>query len=137
MLFRSETALHVAGAAAVDPAVADHPLEGLDRPAVPDRHHVDVAVEMNAGAGAPAFPPRHHVGARIARRIPRLALRPVVADLEAARLQARAEILRAGRVGLARRIDRGDADEIAGESDEVVALAIGRAACWEGVCQYV
>src|SRR3546814_10542612 len=96
MLFRSETALHVAGAAAVDPAVADHPLEGLDRPAVPDRHHVDVAVEMNAGAGAPAFPPRHHVGARIARRIPRLALRPVVADLEAARLQARAEILRAG-----------------------------------------
>src|SRR3546814_20163208 len=92
------------GAAALDPAVADHPPEGLVRPAVPDRHHVDVAVEMNAGAGAPAFPPRHHVSARIARRIPRLALRPVVADLEAARLQARAEILRAGRVGLARRL---------------------------------
>src|SRR3546814_18547183 len=64
------------------------------------------------------------VGARTGRRIPRLALRPGVADLEAARLQARAEILRAGRVGLARRIDRGEADEIAGESDEVVALGL-------------
>src|SRR3546814_13171058 len=133
------------GAAALDPAVADHPPEGLVRPALPYRRHFDVAVEMNVGAGAPAFPPRHHVGARIARRIPRLALRPVVADLEAARLQARAEILRAGRVGLARRIDRGDADEIAGESDEVVALGLAarqagriRSARWrESGGQYV
>ena len=46
-----EPALHVAGAAAIDPAVADDAGEGIDGPAVAGLDHVDMRVEMHGGAG--------------------------------------------------------------------------------------
>src|SRR5450759_4578780 len=51
-----EAALHVHGAAAVDPAVPDGRVPGRRRPAgfIADRHHVDVAVEHEVAAGARA-----------------------------------------------------------------------------------
>ena len=51
-----EAALHVDGAAAVDPAVADGRVPGRRRPGglVADRHDVDVAVEQQVAAGAAA-----------------------------------------------------------------------------------
>src|SRR3546814_20144461 len=81
-----------------------------------------MAVEVDARAGPSPFVARHHVGARIAGGIAPLALGAMVADLEAARLEPRAEELRAGRVGLARRIDGGKADETARERDEIIQL---------------
>ena len=44
---RGDAGLHVADAAAVDPAVAHQPAERIDRPAVAGRHDVDVAVEVH------------------------------------------------------------------------------------------
>src|SRR3546814_11351851 len=76
-----------------------------------------MAVEVDAGAGRSPFAARHHVGARIAGGIAPLALGAMVAHVEAARLEPRAEELRAGRVSLAR-IDGGKADEIAREGNE-------------------
>src|SRR3546814_17800654 len=83
-----------------------------------------MAVEVDAGAGRSPFAARHHVGARIAGGIAPLALGAMVAHVEAARLEPRAEELRAGRVSLARRIDGGKADEIAREGNEIVALGL-------------
>src|SRR3546814_1622447 len=83
-----------------------------------------MAVEVDARPGPAPVAARHHVGARIAGGIAPLALGAMVAHLEAARLEPRAEELRAGRVGLARRIDGGKADEIAGEGDEIFALGL-------------
>ena len=55
---RGDAGLHVAGAAAVDPAVAHQAAERIDRPAVAGRHHVEVAVQVHqrvrVAAGAPA-----------------------------------------------------------------------------------
>ena len=44
---RGDAGLHVADAAAVDPAVAHQPAERIDGPAVAGGHDVDVAVEMD------------------------------------------------------------------------------------------
>jgi hypothetical protein len=49
-------ALHVAGAAAIDLAVAHHAGEGIDAPALADLDHVDVAVEVDRRARAGARP---------------------------------------------------------------------------------
>ena len=62
-----EPRLHVGGAATVEQPVADHAAERLDRPAVAGRHHVEVAVEMDARPGGLAAPRAEHVPARIPR----------------------------------------------------------------------
>src|SRR5690606_35749578 len=48
---RRDSALHVAGAAAIDPAVADGAGEGFDGPALAHFNDIDMAVEMDARAG--------------------------------------------------------------------------------------
>ncbi|MPL95501.1 hypothetical protein SDC9_41672 [bioreactor metagenome] len=59
-----EAALHVAGAAAIDPAVDQLGPERVARPAMADLDHVVMAVEMHALAGARARAPRDEIPAR-------------------------------------------------------------------------
>ena len=135
---RADAALHVDGAAAVDPPVADVRREGRRRPGrrVARAHDVDVAVHDErpaaAGAGQPAdgdrpvavvVPGRHH---RVARELGRVRL-PLV-DLASQRAQAVADVrlevglLVSGVARSGREVDRCgvEPDEVADESNEIV-----------------
>src|SRR4029077_4754735 len=63
---RRESALHVAGASAVDFAVADQRGKGVQSPAPTGLHHIDMAVEVHAGPCTIAFASRNDIDARIA-----------------------------------------------------------------------
>ena len=56
-------------AAAVDPAVAHHAAERIDRPAVAGRHDVEVAVEVNDRTARPPRRDADDVHARMARGV--------------------------------------------------------------------
>ena len=58
-------ALHVTGAAAIDAAVPDLATEGIGGPAMPNLDHVDMGVEMHAGAGARALAAGDDIPARM------------------------------------------------------------------------
>jgi hypothetical protein len=62
-----QSALHVAGAAAVHLAVLDDGGERIHGPAGAGLHDIDVAVEMHAGSSARALAARDDIDARIAR----------------------------------------------------------------------
>ena len=69
-----DAAFHVAGAAAVQEALADHAGERVDAPAVARLDDVEMAVEMDAGAGAAAFVAADHVDPRMALAVAERAL---------------------------------------------------------------
>ena len=119
-----EPALHVARAAAIDAAVSHHALERIDGPAVSRLDHVDMRVEMHAGAWAFALSASDHIGTRIAVCVARFALATNIFDVETGFRQSVANEFCARRVGFTRRIDRRKADQVAGELNEVV-LACG------------
>jgi hypothetical protein len=125
---RGDPALHVAGAAAEDLAVPDDPGEGVHRPAGTGLHHVDVAVEMHAGSARPALAPRDHVDPRMALAVSRRPFRPHVLERESPARQPLPDELGARPIGLARRIDRGKAHELARQLDELFAPRIDRSA---------
>ncbi len=79
---------------------------------------------MDAGAGRPALAPGDDVEPRIAVAVAGRSLAAQIGDIEAPAAEALAHQLGAGRIGLARRVDRGDADELAGELDHGVALRV-------------
>ncbi len=78
-----EPALHVAGAAAIDPAVPELAPERVGGPAAARFHHIVVRVEVNGLAPSRAFPPRHDVPARMPVAVAGLALCPDELDLVA------------------------------------------------------
>ena len=92
-----QAALHVAGAAPEHPAVADVARPRVHGPALPRRHHVDMAVEVDAGPRPAALAPGDHVDARMARGVAGRAFGAQVGDLEAAAAQPLADQLGAGR----------------------------------------
>ena len=121
-----EPALHVAGAAAIDAAVADDAGERIDAPAFAGLHHVDMRVEMHGGARAAAVETGDHIGAGIAVGVAGRAFAAHIFDAEAALFQPRAEIFGAGRIGFAGRVDGREADQIGGQRDEVVDALVDR-----------
>ena len=121
-----EPALHVAGAAAIDAAVADDAGERVDAPAVAGLDHVDMRVEMHRRAGAAAVETGDHVGARVAVGVAGRAFAAHELDAEAALLQPRAEIFGARRIGFAGRVDGRKADQVDGQRDEVVDAVVDR-----------
>ena len=80
---RGDSRLHVARAAAVDAAVANHAAERIDRPARAGRDDVEVAVQVHVGTRRAAAPRAHDVDPRMSRRVFGAAFRGVVFDLEA------------------------------------------------------
>ena len=86
-----EPALHVAGAAAIDAAVADDAGERVDAPAVAGLDDVDMRVEMHRGAGAAAVEAGDHIGAGIAVVVAGRAFAAHELDAEAAPLEPRAD----------------------------------------------
>ena len=121
-----EPALHVAGASAIDPAVLHQAGKGIDGPAVARLDHVDMRVEMHAGAGRAAVEARDHVDSRIAVAVAWRALGTDEFGFEAEFLQTRAKELGAWPIGLAWRIDRREADQIRGQRNEFVCPVLDR-----------
>ena len=119
-----EAALHVAGAAAVDLAVAQLAAERIGGPAGADLDHVVVRVEVDGVAGRRALAAGDEVPARMLVAVAGRALGAEQLDGEAARRQAVADVLADREVVVAGRVDRRDADEVLGQRDEVVA-AVG------------
>ena len=58
-----QSTLHVASATAINFAVANFCAEGVGGPATASFHHIDVAIEVHALAGAGTLPTRHHIHA--------------------------------------------------------------------------
>jgi hypothetical protein len=111
-------ALHVAGAAAVEPPVVDRAGERVDAPAPAGLDHVEMAVEMDARARATPLVARDQVDPRIAIAVAEGAFGAQIADLEAATPEAIAEQARAGAVGVARRVDGRDLNQLARQLDQ-------------------
>ena len=117
-----QAALHVAGAAAEDLAVPDLRGKGIEAPAGARLDHVHVAVKVQARARFLALAARQHVDPGITRAVARRPLGTQVAHLEAALRQAPPDQLRAGLIGIPRRIDGGNAHHLLGERDDLVTL---------------
>jgi len=117
---RRQATFHVTGAAAVDAVVDDLGGERVVGPAGAGLDHVDMAVEMHARPGPAGLIARNHVGPWIGVGIAPSALGPQHGNLEPARLEAPAQIVAAGGIGVARRIDGGDADQVLGQRHQVV-----------------
>src|SRR5262249_31691864 len=86
-----ESALHVAGAAAVDAAVAIPGRERIAGPAATGLDDVDMTVEMHAPARTAPLAPGHHVDARMAVGISGGADAAQIFDLEPTRGQPPAD----------------------------------------------
>jgi hypothetical protein len=119
-----DAALHVAGAAAVDAPVLHRAGERLEAPPHARLDHVDVAVEMHAWPGPAALVAGDDVGPGEPVAVADRTLGPHERDLEPGALQPVAEMARAGFVGVARRVDGRDPDQLTGELDQRVALAV-------------
>ena len=102
--------LHIARAAPIDAAVAQLCREGFNRPPMADGDDVDMAVEMNAGAGRRAVTASDDIGAGKGAAVTQRAGRAQIGDLETTRRQAVADQSAAGLVRLARRIDGRDSN---------------------------
>ena len=121
-----QAALHVAGAAAIDLAVLDDAGKGIDAPAFAGLDHIDMRVEMDAGAGRAAVEAGDDIDARIAVGVAGRAFGADEFGLETTLLQPRADIFGAWPIGFARRIDGRKADQVGGQRDQVVDPVVDR-----------
>ena len=112
--------LHVAGAAAVDAAVRDLGAEGILRPAATRGDHIEVAVHVQRLAGTGTLTAADHVDAGMLRGVLGHALGCDVLGRKARAIEPAADATRALLIELPRRVDRGDADHLAGELDRFV-----------------
>ena len=124
---RGQAGLHVAGASPPDPPVAHLAAEGIDRPPRAGGHDVEVAVEVDDRARAPSRAPAHDVEPGMARGVLGPALGRDVLDREAAALQPASDHPRALLVGLAGRVDRGQADQLGREIHHLAGQVVHRA----------
>ncbi len=116
-----QPAFHVAGAAPVDLAVDQFTAKGVVGPAVADLDHVGMAVEMHAIARAPAFAACDDVPARVFVAV---AGRAVGADqfgFKPRSPQTPVQIVADRAIIASRRVQRGDADQVLGQRDQVIA----------------
>ncbi|MNT08320.1 hypothetical protein D3C72_1430590 [compost metagenome] len=116
--------LHVTGAPAINLAVLHLAAEGIDGPAGADLDHVDMAVEVDARPRFGPGPAGDDVGAGVGVAVARRAFSAHILDGEAALLQPLADVLGAGAIGLARRVDGGKADQVLGQGDQFVGAAV-------------
>ncbi len=116
--------LHVRRAASINPTVAHEPSEGIDRPPVPGRHHVEMAVQVQARPGPDPLQPSDHVDARMCAGMLGAALRFHVLNGHAPRAQTLTNALGAHAVVLAGWIHGGDANQLRREVHELVARAL-------------
>src|SRR5690606_8631606 len=114
-----EPALHAARATALDPVTLDLGGEGAAGPAVAAPDHVLVRGGMESAAGALTFVPGDEVPARVRGRVARRAPGADQLDREARAAQPFPEVFADLEVVEPRRVQRRDADEIAGERDEI------------------
>ena len=117
---RRQTALHVGGAAPVDPAVPHMAPEWIERPPGARRHHVEMAVEVHVGMRRASRLGPDDVDARVGARVLRPAFRGVILDIEPARREPRADQTGTIEVVLARRVHRRHANERGREIDDLV-----------------
>ena len=120
---RGEAGLHVAGAPSPDLPVAHVAAEGIHRPAVPGRHHVEVAVEVDERALALARPRPHDVHARMRARVLGPALRRQVLDGEAPAPEPVADHAGALLVALAGGVHGGQPHQLRGEVHHLLRQA--------------
>ena len=116
---RGEAALHVAGAAAIDPPRLQFAAEGVPGPAEPRLHHVDMAVEMHARPRPRPFAPRRQVPAGMPVAVPRRAFRPQQRAVEPLGPEPRRQKLAGVAIVLAGGVHRGDADQRLGQRHQV------------------
>src|SRR5439155_14194881 len=95
-----------------DLPVAHLSSEGIDRPSIPRRHDVEMAVEVDEGAFSLARPRPHDVEARMPRGVLGPALGGEVLHRETAALQPIADDARTFRVTLARRVHGGQPPQL-------------------------
>ena len=117
-------ALHVAGAAPVDAVAVQLCAEGIARPAMANLDHVVMAVEMHAVARTRPLQAGDKVPARIGIAVTRCALGADKLHAEAGRQQPGGQIVADPAVILPRRVQRGNADEILRQADQVLAPGI-------------
>ena len=116
--------LHVADPTAVDLPVANERGKRVDGPACASRHDVGVAVQVNDRSARRSTARADDIHARIAGRVLGTPFGDDVFDVKAGPDQAIADQPRARFVRLAGRIDRGHADELRRERDDLVDRAI-------------
>jgi hypothetical protein len=119
-----ESALHVARAAAEEFALTHGAGKGIDGPAGAGLYHIDMAVEVHARSRQAALAARDHVEARPALAVARSALSAHVLERETAPSEPAADEFRARAVGLARRVHRRKANQVASEVDEFLAARL-------------
>ncbi len=125
---RGDPGLHVRGAAAVDSPVANDPAERVHGPSVARGNDVEMAVQMDERTLAPAAAETDHVHARMRVGVLRIALGDEIVDLEAKALELPSERFRGLSIGVSRRVDARDPDQLRGEVDDLVPGALDFAA---------
>ena len=111
--------LHVACSAPVHLAVADGGGEGIDRPTVTRRHDVEMSIVVETRPRRGAGEARNHIDARVTSGVIRVAFGGDVLGLVAESAAALAHRARGVLVMLARRVDRGNADELGERVDHL------------------
>ncbi len=121
---RGDPRFHVARAAPVDAAVANHPAKRIDRPAGAGRDDVEMAVEVHVRPLGPPSPRADDVDPRMACGVFGPAFRGVILDAEVEVGETRANVLRTLGVELAGRIDGGNANQLRGKRRQFVGGVI-------------
>ena len=126
-----QPAFHVAGAATIDFAVAQLAAKRVFGPAAANLDHICVAVEMHAIARPRAFVARDNIPAWVFVAVARRAVGADQLGRKARLLQALVQIVADFAIAVARRVQCGDADQIAGQRDQVIAAVL------DGGCQRI
>ena len=114
--------LHVTGTPPEDLPVGHHAGEGVDGPARAGRHHVDVTVQVDAGALP--IEAAQHIHPRMARAVVGMVFSDQVLHGHARRLQAIAQQFCALAIVFAGRVDRGNSDQLAAQLHHLFGSAI-------------
>ena len=121
-----QPALHVTGPTAIDPAVTQFAAERIDGPAVPDHDHIGVGVEVNALPGPRPLTPCDDVPAGIPVTVTQRPLGPDQRHVEAGAGKPVAQILANLAVSTARRVQRGHADQVLRQRDQILTPCLDR-----------
>ena len=123
---RGKPALHVAGAAPIDAALAQFGAKWLDRPALAHGHDIGMAVEVDALPRPRPLAPRDDVPARMALAVARRPLGADHRDVKARAPQPPGKNLADVAIERPRRVQRRDAHQVLGQRDHLLAPRLDR-----------
>ena len=116
---RSQATLHVAGTAAIDAAVPDHAGERIHRPVLTGGNDIRVRIEMHAVTGRAALMTRNEIPAWVAVAVTQCTFGAYPLDGEACGPQPVIQQVAYSRIAITRRVDGGQADQLAGQLDQL------------------